>query len=183
MERAVAFKGFHIHQSTSLADVAMAGNGKITAKAGRKTMRFDYLIAGTGYRVDLAAQPELARIHEHVALWRDRFMPAKGEENAAGALHPYLGAGFEFQPRAATGAEFLRNIHCFNLAAALSFGVPVGDVPSMGLHPRLVTAISRDFTIGEVDVAANQRFFDAPLTAPDPAPYEKAVEGRARAAA
>jgi cation diffusion facilitator CzcD-associated flavoprotein CzcO len=181
MERAVAFKGFHIHQSTSLADVAMAGNGKITAKAGRKTMRFDYLIAGTGYRVDLAAQPELARIHEHVALWRDRFMPAKGEENAAGALHPYLGAGFEFQPRAATGAEFLRNIHCFNLAAALSFGIPVGDVPSMVDHPRLVTAIARDLYREGVDVAANERFINTPPAAPDPAPYRRAVVAQAAA--
>ncbi|HEX5047090.1 MAG TPA: NAD(P)/FAD-dependent oxidoreductase, partial [Gammaproteobacteria bacterium] len=80
LERAVAFKGFHIHQSTSLTGVTMAGNGKVSAKAGRKTLRFDYLIAGTGYRVDLAAQPELARIHDQVALWRDRFEPAPGDE-------------------------------------------------------------------------------------------------------
>jgi cation diffusion facilitator CzcD-associated flavoprotein CzcO len=183
MQRAVAFKNFHIHLSTSLTDVALAGNGKVNAKAGRKSLRFDHLIAATGYRIDLAEQPELARVHGEIALWRDRYQPEKGEENAAGALHPYLGAGFEFLPRAGTGADYLRNIHCFNLAAALSFGVPVGDVPSMGLHPRLVTAISRDFTKAEVDVAANQRFIDAPLTPPDPAPYEKAVEGRARAAA
>jgi cation diffusion facilitator CzcD-associated flavoprotein CzcO len=175
LERAVAFKSFHIHQSTSLAGVALAGNGKITAKAGRKTLRLDYLIAGTGYRVDLSAQPELARIHEHVALWRDRFVPAKGDENAAGALHPYLGAGFEFQPRAQTGAEFLRNIHCFNLAAALSFGIPVGDVPSMADHPRLVTAIARDLYREGVDVAANERFINTLPAAPDPAPYRRAV--------
>ena len=53
----------------------------------------------------------------------DRFKPNAGDESAAGASHPYLGAGFEFLPkRGATGAEYLRNIHCFNLAAALSFG-------------------------------------------------------------
>ena len=183
MQRAVAFKNFHIHLSTSLADVALAGNGKIVAKAGRKSLRFDHLIAATGYRVDLADQPELARVHEQVALWRDRYQPERGEENSAGALHPYLGAGFEFLPRAGTDAEYLRNIHCFNLAAALSFGVPVGDVPSMILHPRLVTAIERDFTVAAVDIAANQRFIDGPLTPPDPAPYEKAVEGHARDAA
>ena len=160
IERAVAFKEFHIHLNTSLSDVAMAGNGKVTAKAGRKTMRFDHLIAGTGYRIDLAAQPELARIHEHVALWRDRFQPAPGDESTAGAYHPYLGAGFEFLPRADTGAEYLRNIHCFNLAAALSFGIPVGDVPSMVDHPRLVTAIARDLYVEGVDIAANERFIN-----------------------
>ncbi|MES1262744.1 MAG: NAD(P)/FAD-dependent oxidoreductase, partial [Peristeroidobacter soli] len=52
LQRAVAFKGFHIHLNTSLENVAMASNGKITAKAGKKTMRFDHLVAGTGYRID-----------------------------------------------------------------------------------------------------------------------------------
>ena len=86
LERAVAFKGFHIHLNTSLSDVKLAGNGKVTAKVGRKTLRFDHLIAGTGYRIDLAAQPELARIHEQVALWRDRYKPAPGDESTAGAI-------------------------------------------------------------------------------------------------
>ena len=182
LERAVAFKGCHIHQSTSLSDAAMAGN-KITAKAGRKTMRFDYLIAGTGYRIDLAAQPELKRVHEHVALWLDRFKPAPGDENEAGAAHPYLGAGFEFLPRANTGAEYLRNIHCFNLAAALSFGIPVGDVPSTVDHPRLVQAIARDLYVEGIDIEAHKRFVGLPQVAPSPAPYQRAVEGGMKGAA
>lgn len=180
LERAVDFKNFHIHLSTSLADVAVAGNGKVTAKAGRRKMRFDYLIAGTGYRIDLSAQPELARIHEAIALWRDRYRPASGEENGAGAIHPYLGAGFEFLPREGTDAAYLRNIHCFNLAAALSFGVPVGDVPSMAYHPRLVSAIARDLYVAGVDVDANERYINAPLVPSDPSPYERAVDGRRR---
>jgi cation diffusion facilitator CzcD-associated flavoprotein CzcO len=183
LERAVAFKGFHIHLNTSLADVTVAGNGKVVAMAGRRKMRFDYLIAGTGYRIDLAAQPELARVQGAVALWGDRYRPASGEENRAGAAHPYLGTGFEFLPREGTGAEYLRNIHCFNLAAALSFGVPVGDIPSMADHPRLVAAIARDLYMESVDTAAHERYISAPLVPPDPSPYQRAVEGRRRAVA
>ena len=183
IDRAVAFPGFRIHLNTSLADVAMAGNGQVTARAGQTTMRFDHLIAGTGYRIDLSAQPEFTRIHEQIALWRDRFQPAPGDESTAGGYHPYLGPGFEFLPRAKAGAEYLRNIHCFNLAAALSFGIPVGDVPSMVDHPRLVTAIARDLYVEGVDIAANQRFINLPQVAPDPSPYERAVEGRLRGAA
>jgi FAD-dependent urate hydroxylase len=183
LERAVAFKGFHIHLNTSLADVKAAGNGRITAKAGKRTMRFDHLIAGTGYRIDLAAQPELKRIHEHIALWRDRFKPAPGDESEAGAARPYLGAGFEFLPRANTGAEYLRNVHCFNLAAGLSFGIPVGDVPSTVDQPRLVNAIAKDLYVEGVDVEANQRFINVPQVAPSSAPYEKAVDGGMKGAA
>lgn len=180
IQRAVAFKGFHIHLDTNLADVAMTTNGKVSAKVGSRTRRFDHLIAGTGYRIDLSAQPELARVHESIALWRDRYRPDAGEESPAGESHPYLGAGFEFLPRAASGAEFLRNIHCFNLAASLSFGKPVGDVPSVADHPRLLAAISRDLYREGVDVAAHARFIDAPLAAPNPSPYERAVDTRAR---
>jgi cation diffusion facilitator CzcD-associated flavoprotein CzcO len=178
IERAVAFANFHVHLNSSLADVALGTNGRINGRVGGRRFRFDHLIAGTGYRIDLAAQPELARIHQHIALWRDRYRPIAGEENAAGAIHPYLGAGFEFLPRDGTGAEFLRNVHCFNLAGALSFGIPVGDVPSVVAQPRLTTAIARDLYVESVDSAAHERFIAAPLAAPSAAPYERAVATR-----
>ena len=81
------------------------------------------------------------------------------------------------------GAEYLRNIHCFNLAGELSFGIPVGDVPSMVYHPRLVSAIARDLYLDSVDAAAHERYINAPLVPPDPAPYQRAVEGQAKAVA
>jgi cation diffusion facilitator CzcD-associated flavoprotein CzcO len=178
LERAVAFDDFHIHLNSSLSDVARSADGKVAGKVGSRQFRFDHLIAATGYRIDLAAQPELARIHGAIALWGDRYKPSAGEENAAGAAHPYLGAGFEFLPRNATGAEYVRNIHCFNLAAALSFGVPVGDVPSVVDQPRLVTAIARDLYLDRLDTAAHERFIHLPLTAPSSAPYDRAVVKR-----
>jgi cation diffusion facilitator CzcD-associated flavoprotein CzcO len=183
IERAVEFDNFFVHLNSSLSDVARAGDGQVTGKVGSKRFRFDHLIAATGYRIDLAAQPELARIHEAIALWGDRYKPKQGEESAAGAAHPYLGAGFEFLPRNESGAAHLRNIHCFNLAAALSFGIPVGDVPSVVDQPRLVTAIARDLYREGVDTAAHERFINAPLTAPSSAPYERAVATREAAAA
>jgi cation diffusion facilitator CzcD-associated flavoprotein CzcO len=178
IERAVEFANFHVHLNSSLSDVAHAADGKVTGRVGSKNFRFDHLIAATGYRIDLAAQPELARVHDAIALWRDRYEPSRGEENAAGAAHPYLGAGFEFLPRGETGVAHLRNIHCFNLAAALSFGIPVGDVPSVVDQPRLVTAIARDLYREGIDTAAHERFINAPLTAPSSAPYERAVATR-----
>jgi cation diffusion facilitator CzcD-associated flavoprotein CzcO len=180
LDRVMAFDGFRIHLDTSLADVASTGNGQVSARAGREALRFDYLIAATGYRIDLAAQPELARIHDSIALWSDRYRPAPGEDNEAAGAHPYLGAGFEFLPREGTNAEYLSNVHCFNLAAALSFGIPVGDVPSMVDHPRLVTAIAKDLFGESVDAAAHERFFNMPSATQDPGPYERAVVGRTR---
>jgi cation diffusion facilitator CzcD-associated flavoprotein CzcO len=184
MMRAVQFSNFFLHLSTNLADVRVAGN-QLTARANGRTMRFDYLISGTGYHIDLAAQPELKNIHSAVALWRDRFAAPAGEANAAGAIHPYLGPGFEFQARTGTdpgAAACLRNIHCFNLAAQLSYGILVGDIASMVYHPRLVAAIARDLYNGSVDISVHERYIHAPLVAPDPTPYQPRVDG-GRAAA
>lgn len=182
IQRVMAFEGFRLHLETSLADVALTG-GQIVAKLGGETRRFDHVIAGTGYQIDLAAQAELAGIHESIALWRDRYEPQPAEDNAAGAIHPYLGPGFEFLPRDGTGADYLRNIHCFNLAASLSFGKPVGDIPSAADHPRLVAAIARDLYVESVDTAAHQRFITAPTVPADPAPYQRAIQRRTPEAA
>jgi len=175
LDRAVAFDNFHIHLDTSLTDVVLDRRGRVAARAGGDRLRFDYVIAATGYRVDLSAQPELARIHESIALWSDRYRPTPAFESTAGGLHPYLGTGFEFLPRGESGAQYLRNIHCFNLAGALSFGIPVGDVPSMVDHPRVVAAIARDLYVESVDVAAHERFISRPSAPQDPSPYQRAV--------
>jgi cation diffusion facilitator CzcD-associated flavoprotein CzcO len=184
MMRAVKFGNFHLHLSTNLTDVRVAGN-QLSARANGRAMRFDHLISGTGYRIDLAAQAELKNIQSAVALWRDHFTAPAGEQNAAGAIHPYLGSGFEFQPRAGADAHVaacLRNIHCFNLAAELSYGILVGDIASMVYHPRLVAAIARDLYNDSVDATVHERYVHAPLVAPDPAPYQPRVDG-GRAAA
>ncbi len=182
IQRVMAFDGFRLHLESSLSDVALV-DGTVVGNAAGETWRFDHVIAGTGYRIDLSAQPELAGIHESIALWRDRYAPEPGEENATGAIYPYLGAGFQFLPREGTGADYLRKFHCFNLSASLSFGKPVGDIPSTADHPRLVSAIARDLYVESVDTAAHQRFINAPTVPPDPAPYQRAIQPRSQQAA
>ena len=179
--RATGHDNFMLHLNSSLEDVTV-DNNQIRARANAETWRFDHIISGTGYRIDLAAQSELDGIADAVELWGNRYEPEAGDESDAAAIHPYLGPAFEFLPRNGANAEHLRNIHCFNLAAALSFGKPVGDVPSAADHPRLVNAIARDLYIDSVDTEAHREFINRPATAQDPAPYEGSVYGRTRSA-
>jgi len=174
LQRAVAHDNFHLHLESSLENVRIA-DGAVTASVRGENRRFDYLIAGTGYRIDLSAAPELAGIADTIALWRDRYEPGRGWDNAGAAIHPYLGAGFEFLPRERRGGEYLRNIHCFNLAGALSFGIPVGDIPSTVDQPHLVAAIARDLYKESVELPAYRRFIDSPVVPADPAPYQRAL--------
>lgn len=175
LERAVSHDGFRLYLNSPWDQVAVGSDGKVAVKSRGMTYRFDYVIAGTGYRVDLSGQPELARIHESIALWRDRYRPATGEEDKASGAYPYLGAGFQFLPREGTNATFLQNIHCANLAAEVSFNALMGDVPSMVLHPQLISAIARDLFVESVDVTLNRRYSDMPASPPDPSPYQRAI--------
>ncbi len=173
--RSVAFENFHLHLNSSWSEVSVAGDGTVVAKVAGKPHRFDHVIAGTGYAADLSLQPEFARIHRSIALWSDRYRPQPGEQDAGGGKYPYLGRGFEFLPREASGAEFLRNIHCYNLGALVSFGIAVGDIPSAVYQSRLISAIARDLFLAQVDPAAHKKYVDTPQSAPDPAPYQRAI--------
>lgn len=175
LERAVSHANFHLYLDSPWDQVSMGSDGKVNVKSRAATFRFDYVIAGTGYRIELSAQPELARIHESIALWRDRYRPVSGEDDRAGGAYPYLGAGFQFLPRPGAQAPYLKNIHCANLAAEVSFNALMGDVPSMVLQPQLVTGLCRDLFLEGVDVAVNRRYLQMPVAPPDPAPYRRAV--------
>lgn len=175
LNRAVSHDNFHLYVDTPWDRVGAAGNDKVTVRSPAETYQFDYVIAGTGYRVDLTAQPELTGIHESIALWRDRYRPAPDEDDRASGAYPYLGAGFQFLPRPGTDAAFLRNIHCANLAAEVSFNALMGDVPSMVLQPQIIAAIARDLFVDGVDAAASKRYLDAPQVLPDPTPYRRAL--------
>ena len=174
MMRAVNHDNFRLHVDAPWDKTAMA-NGKVAVTSQGKTYRFDYVISGTGYQIDLAAQPELANIHPLIALWRDRYQPEVGETDKASGAYPYLGAGFQFLAREEKDAAMLRNIHCANLGASASFGILVGDVPSMVLQPQLVASIARDFMVDGVDLAVNKNSLATQPTPPNPSPYQKAI--------
>lgn len=180
--RAVRFDNFRLHLETSLENVRADG-GQVAASVNGETQHLDYLIAGTGYQIDLAAQPELTGIQADIARWADRYEPESGEDNAGAAIHPYLGAGFEFLPRDGVDAPYLRNIHNFNLSARLSMGMLIGDVPSCIYHPRIISAVATDLYVASVDTAAHQRWVEAPMAPADPAPYQRAIQRRAGEAA
>ncbi len=174
LNRTVMHPKFNLHLNAPWDTVAMSG-GKVAVKSSGKNFKFDYVIAGTGYQVDLAAQPELVNIHKSIVLWRDRFRPAAGEEDRATGAYPYLGPGLQFLAQQDADAAYLRNIHCANLAATVSSGALMGDVPSMTLQPQLVVAIARDLFTDGVDLDANRKYLGVAPTPPDPAPYQKAV--------
>lgn len=151
IERAVAFANFHLHLAAPWSE-SHVRDGQVVAYAADGVFRFDFVIAGTGYFVNPAARPEIADFADRILLWRDRYAPPAGEEDEFLGSHPYLGEAHEYLEKVPGDAPFLRDIHVHNPAGFVSFGVPVGDVPSMRRDLPLVTArISRDLFLADLD--------------------------------
>ncbi len=154
IERVLQFANFRLHLAAPWLAAGEA-DGQILAQAADGGFRFDFAIAGTGYFVDPAARSELADFAGDILLWRDRFTPPPGDEDDYLGAHPYLGRGHEYLEKTAGAAPWLKDIHVQNPAGFVSFGVPVGDVPSMkrGL-PAVAARISRDLFFA--DFAAHE---------------------------
>jgi cation diffusion facilitator CzcD-associated flavoprotein CzcO len=150
IERAVAFPHFHLHLGAPWQEAWME-DGQIVARTPDRTWRFDHVIAGTGYFVDPAVRPEIAGFADKIRLWRDQFTPSDDEDDAWLGSHPYLGEAHEYLEKTPGEAPFLRDIHVHNPAGFVSFGLPIGDVPSMRRDIPLVCArISRDLFLADL---------------------------------
>ncbi len=150
IERTTAFANFHLHLAASWHDVHIEAD-QVVAHAADGTHRFDYVIAGTGYFVDPIVRPEITAFADRILLWRDKYTPPDDEEDPFLGSHPYLGEAHEYLEKTPGQAPYLRDIHVHNPAGFVSFGLPIGDVPSMRRDVPLVTArISRDLFLADL---------------------------------
>jgi cation diffusion facilitator CzcD-associated flavoprotein CzcO len=113
---------------------------------------FDFLIAGTGFTVDIKSRPELARFSDRIALWSDRYIPPAGEEHSALGAYPYLSSNFQFTEKVAGSAPFLRNIFSYTFAAMPSLACSAGISALKFGVDRIATGISRGLFVEDADL-------------------------------
>lgn len=161
ISRVTRFANFHLHLGASWRDVRHQGGKAIVATASER-LGFDFVIAGTGYVTDVAARDELRDVAGDILLWRDRFLPPPDQRDEALGAYPYLGAGHEYLEKQPGRAPYLKNIHVFNPGAFVSFGLPVGDVPSFRRDiPGVVARISHDLFFA--DLAVHEARINGPI--------------------
>ncbi|CCM78927.1 NAD(P)-binding domain-containing protein [Rhizobium mesoamericanum] len=139
-DRARRHPSFNMQLGCGVRELSMDG-GKIRLTTANGIFHADHLLLGTGYEINFALRPELVGLIEATALWKDRFHPPQGEENAMLAGHPYLGPGFELMPRHAE-AGWVSRIHMFNAGALASLGPISNGVTGLKYGvPRIVGAL------------------------------------------
>ncbi len=143
-------RGFSFHFAEPWLDVIVEESG-VTVKTAKAIERFDAVMFGTGFDVDIAHRGEIAAFASNIKLWDDTRPADEAMANPEAALYPYLGPGFELTEKVAGRTPLLSNIHLFNWGSILSQGALAGDIPGLFIgSPRLIQAISHSLFNADV---------------------------------
>jgi cation diffusion facilitator CzcD-associated flavoprotein CzcO len=151
VRRCDAHEGFELRLATRWLDVQPRADGVlVTTPKGQE--RFDAVVFGTGFDVDLLDRPELARYLGAVDTWANHVRPEQAASHAEAARFPYLGPGFELRGRGERHAEALSRMHLFNWGSTMSHGALAGDIPGLAIGAgRLAQSVARDLFVSDAD--------------------------------
>ncbi|NHN87405.1 NAD(P)-binding domain-containing protein [Acetobacter conturbans] len=149
--RCRSHENFAFHTGTPWDDVREEGND-VVVSTPQGDMRFDFLIIGTGFQIDMSLRPELAKLAPHIALWRDRFAAPDQERSDLLGSYPYLGSKFQFLPKddGDPMTPLLSAVHNFTFSATPSMGLSGSSVSAMRFGvEKLSFSIGRDLFVAD----------------------------------
>jgi cation diffusion facilitator CzcD-associated flavoprotein CzcO len=147
VHRALRRPGLRIHLGTPVRAAARHGRRVVLDLDGSDPRRaeHDFLVVGTGFRVDLTRVPELGDLAPHARRWADivGHLPSALRRPGLEAF-PTLGPGFELQPRHHGAPPELGHVHLLNIGSLVSHGPIATDIPGVDVAGRRVaTAVVR----------------------------------------
>ena len=157
-----------LHPGAGWLDAEMTPGGRVAVSTAKGTFECDHVIAGTGFDIDLSAQPELAPFADRVALWSDRYTPPQDEADTRLARYPYLGPTMEFLPRDPDSdpdiTTALARLRLFTFGATVSFGPSGSSINALKFAaPRLVSGITKALFVEDAGNHAAELFaYDTP---------------------
>lgn len=150
VRRCDAHEGFTLRLGRGWQDVRPTPGGVEVATADG-VERFDAVIFGTGFDVDLLDRPELARYTPHIDTWARHVAPELARHEAA--RFPYLGDGFALQSADGRHAGALARMHLFNWGATMSHAALGSDIPGLAIGAtRLAQALVSDLFVEDADL-------------------------------
>jgi cation diffusion facilitator CzcD-associated flavoprotein CzcO len=142
-DRTSRFPNFTMHVGRPWTAARVAG-GRVVLATPRGEFAADFLICGTGVRMDPKAVPELAQCADNIAQWHDRYLPPPEEANERIGCFPYLGADSAFLEKRPGETPWIRDIHLFGIGTSLSFGPAGSSINAMSISaPRVAAGVTR----------------------------------------
>lgn len=154
VRRCDAHDAFELRLGTPWVDVATDEDGVTVTLPNGGMERFDAVIFGTGFDVDLIDRPEIAAYTTQIDTWARHVSASEAERHPEPARFPYLGAGFELRSAdpAHPQASALARMRLFNWGATMSHGALAGDIPGLAIGAtRLAQGIACDLFVEDAD--------------------------------
>ena len=143
-DRVTRFPNFRMHVGRPWLDARIGADGGAVVATARGDARADFLICGTGVRMDPSRTPLLHNFADAIARWSDRYAPPSAEANERLGEFPYLAPDYSFLERKPGEAPWIRDIHLFGIGTTMSFGPAGASINAMGIAvPRLAAGITR----------------------------------------
>lgn len=141
--RVMAFGNFTMHVGRPWTDARVEA-GRAVVATPRGDAVADFLICGTGTRMDPGLVPELANCAENIAAWADRYTPPADEANERLARFPYLSPESAFTEKNAGQTPWIQDIHLFGIGTTMSFGPAGSSINAMSIAaPRLAAGVTK----------------------------------------
>ena len=170
-DRVRAFPNFSLEIGSPVTG-ARAEDGRAVLETPKGEVLADFVICGTGVRMDPALVPELSACAGNIALWADRYAPPPEEADPRLAGFPYLAADSAFVEKRPGETPWIRDIHLFGIGTTMSFGPAGSSINAMAIAaPRLAAGVTRG--LFEADLPRLWAEFGAyavPQVALDPGP-------------
>lgn len=139
-------------QTSCIWQRATATSSGVRIESNLGVLNVDFVIAATGYEVDLAQRAELSSFSGDILLWRDRYCPSREGVGEIIGSYPYLGPHFEFLEKNPGTVPVLRHIHNFTFGATASMGLTGSSVTGIKYGAqRLVRGITRQLFLEDLD--------------------------------
>jgi cation diffusion facilitator CzcD-associated flavoprotein CzcO len=143
-DRANRFPNFLMHVGRPWEGARVGADGRAVVETPRGDFAADFLICGTGVRMDAAARPELAGCAANIATWADRYTPPEAEASPRLGEFPYLAPDFAFTERRAGETPWIADIHLFGIGTTMSFGPAGSSINAMAIAaPRVAAGVTR----------------------------------------
>jgi cation diffusion facilitator CzcD-associated flavoprotein CzcO len=169
--RCARFSNFRMHTGRGWTGAALTRDERVAIETPRGDFFADFLICGTGIRMDFSAVPLLQGFADNIARWSDRYAPPTAEADERLGAYPYLGADYSFKEREPGITPWIRDIHLFGISTTMSFG-PAGASLNAMIYavPRLAAGITRGLFAADLPrLWEDLQRYDVPLAEIDPA--------------
>lgn len=170
-DRCARHPHFRMHLGRPWTGARVTEDGRVAIATPRGEALADFLVCGTGIRMDFAAVPMLAGFHQNIARWSDRHTPPAEEQDERLGAFPYLAPDYAFEERVPGTTPWIRDIHLFGIATTLSFGPAGASINAMVYAvPRLAQGIARGLFQADLPrLWADYRAYDVKIAELDPA--------------